>query len=434
VPGLRTVTVLEHEVVPILRANRAGSSDAQVLEVGKFLTEREANSLLDWNERRPGFCQRTSEGIKFANYCGVVGLESLVLEVLPKIGLDEEPRAMDVGIARSVLLRMLHRAQEVRITDLDDVSQDVSRAPLLETFVLSFLNCALSIARRGLMFRYEGLSDDLTIARGRFQIHGHLRRNLSRPHLLHCEFDEFTADNPYNRAIRAALDICRPWLRTSLGQNLWFEIHARFAHVPSTRVLSGTVERLHRDRTTRHYTEVLKWCELLLRMESPDLRNGEKEAPGLLFDMNKLFEAHVLQLEKERAPREDKVKGQGPQRNLALVASSKCFTLKPDVTISRLTGQNGADQVHRIVDAKWKRIDPKSGTLGVDQADIYQLLAYAVSYGCRELELVYPEPDRTIYNRVPIIFSIPSTNLTGPVRIQVRTVHLLRESSFSDRE
>jgi 5-methylcytosine-specific restriction enzyme subunit McrC len=169
-------------------------------------------------------------------------------------------------------------------------------------------------------------------------------------------------------------------------------------------------------------------------MESPDLRNGEKEAPGLLFDMNKLFEAHVLQLEKERAPREDKVKGQGPQRNLALVASSKCFTLKPEVTISRLTGQNGADQVHRIVDAKWKRIDPKSGTLGVDQADIYQLLAYAVSYGCRELELVYPEPDRTIYNRVPIIFSIPSTNLTGPVRIQVRTVHLLRESSFSDRE
>ena len=47
-------------------------------------------------------------------------------------------------------------------------------------------------------------------------------------------------------------------------------------------------------------------------------------------------------------------------------------------------------QVRFILDAKWKRLDPRARNHGVSQADAYQLFAYGRRYGCRRVVLVYP--------------------------------------------
>ena len=45
-----------------------------------------------------------------------------------------------------------------------------------------------------------------------------------------------------------------------------------------------------------------------------------------------------------------------------------------------------------IVDAKWKRFDPRDEDpkQGIDQGNVYQLYAYAKAYGCDVVVLVYP--------------------------------------------
>ena len=43
-----------------------------------------------------------------------------------------------------------------------------------------------------------------------------------------------------------------------------------------------------------------------------------------------------------------------------------------------------------VIDTKWKELNPSERTLGVDQADVYQMLAYARAYEARRLVLLYP--------------------------------------------
>lgn len=421
--GPRTVTVLEHEVIRVIEDGAAPSSLA-----GKepWLTETEAQALLRLNDLRPGFCQRLSGGVKLAQYCGIVRLPTCVVEVLPKVGMAEARTPDELNHSRGALLAMLQSAKQVAITKIGPVPQQAVHAPLLDIFIEAFLHCALDQARRGLLSRYVVHVDDLPVVKGRFQAHGHARRNLARPQLLHCEYDEFSADNAYNRAIRATLEACRTWISGAGTQRLWFEAHTRYTSISFVKMSAACVARLPRDRTTHRYVAVLTWCEWLLAMSSPALSAGVSQAPGLLFDMNKLFEAHVARLEEVDAGLDRIVHTQGPHRYLATCGLKNVFLLKPDITVWCIGLDGSPPSIDRVVDAKWKRLDPQAPDFGVDGADVYQLLAYAMRYGCTSLDLAYPMPAGVnLVNSLPsfeMAFAYPSPAET--IRIRLKLVPL----------
>jgi 5-methylcytosine-specific restriction enzyme subunit McrC len=60
------------------------------------------------------------------------------------------------------------------------------------------------------------------------------------------------------------------------------------------------------------------------------------------------------------------------------------FRLRPDIVVSE-----GA-RTRCIADTKWKRLDGKDRKLGVSQADLYQMLAYARRYTCDRILMIYP--------------------------------------------
>ena len=422
--SFRTVTVLEHEVVPVVNVGPDVDGIGSLLVGGTWLTEADAQSLVRINDLRRGFCQRVSGGVKLAQHCGIVRLPTCVLEVLPKVGMSDAREPEEIALARGALLTMLHDARRVVVTNVGAVPQKAVRAPLLDVFVEAFLLAAVEQARRGLLSRYVGHVDDLPVVKGRFNVHGQLKRNLGRPHVLHCEFDEFTADNAYNRAIRTALDACKGWTVRPSTQRLWFETQTRFAGVSAQRMSASDVAKLPRDRTTRRYDQVLTWCEWLLSLTSPALSTGMARAPGLLFDMNKLFEAYVSGMVERASSDNFVVHRQGPAQALAAHGAANAFMLRPDITVWQTDSHGGAGDIHRVMDAKWKRLDPHEAQWGVDQADIYQLLAYAVRYRCTELALVYPQPStEPVASDDLLLFEIADGGL-GSIKIQVTTVPL----------
>lgn len=425
--SLRTVTVLEHEVVPVIGDDHV---QGPLVSADPWLTEAEAQALLRLNDIRRGFCQRLSGGIKLAQHCGIVRLPTCVVEVLPKIGMTDARTPNELDRSRGALLTMLHSAREVRISKIGPVPQQGVRAPLLDIFVQAFLHCALDRARSGLLSRYVQHADDLPVIKGRFQAHGHVRRNIARPHLLHCEYDEFTADNPHNRAIRRTLDVCRSWASQATTQRLWHETQARFSNVSLVPMSAAEVAALPRDRTTRHYFPVLAWCEWLLGLCSPALSAGATKAPGLLFDMNKLFEAHVSGLEDVRAGDGYIVHRQGPVEALAKQDEGDAFPLRPDITVWHAATDGSTAGIARVIDAKWKRLDPHATQWGVDQSDVYQLVAYAMHYDCRLLELVYPEFGSASASAEPEpIFRISAPALgSAGFEVRIRTVPLWRNT------
>ena len=173
--GLRTVTVLEHEVIRVFDSDPVPDVLA---DVATWLTEVEAQALLSLNDLRRGFCQRVSGGIKLAQHCGIVRLSTCVVEVLPKVGMADSRTINELERSRGALLAMLHSARQVAITKVGTAPQQSVSAPLLDIFIEAFLHCALDQARRGLISRYVVHADDLSVIKGRFQAHGHVRRNL----------------------------------------------------------------------------------------------------------------------------------------------------------------------------------------------------------------------------------------------------------------
>ncbi|HVJ62327.1 MAG TPA: hypothetical protein VM555_06390 [Tahibacter sp.] len=417
--GLRTVTALEHATIVV--AEPTDDPALFALPGDAWITEADARLLLAINARRPSFCVRTVGGVKLAQYCGIVRLKTCLLEVLPKFGMAELADTTDVARARTALLRMLHSARALAIARVSAAEQRSVDAPLLDVFVEAFLIDALHQAKRGLVSRYVGHVDDLRVIKGRYLVRQNVLRNTARPHLLHCEYDEFSADNPYNRCVRAALEACRGWIRRASLQRLWLETYARYEGVARVSVDAGDVARLPRDRTLRHYEPLLRWCELLLSLASPALSAGDAPMPGLLFDMNRLFEAHVGQLETTSARDGEIVRLQGPNRALAAHGNDDAFELRPDVTVSLA---RAPEDIERIVDAKWKRLDPAAANWGVDRGDVHQMLAYAVRYRCRHLELAYPAPDRHSGALTPPVFDIALGDGAQPVQLRVRTVRL----------
>lgn len=416
---LRTVSVLEHQVVPIF----VSAEEADGIR-GPWFTEDDSTRLLQLNETRRGFCQRVAGGVKLAQHCGVIKLPSCILEVLPKVGFDGQPD--EAHRARITLLAMLRTSGCVPITSLDSVGQSLVKARLIDIFIRAFLFSALDQSRRGLLSRYVQHRDDTEVVRGRFDTHAHFRRNIARPHLLHCEYDEFTVDNPFNQAIRATLAVCKPWISDSATEHLWFETHTRFANISNTRIRAKDVDRLRSlDRTTRRYDQVLTWCSWLLALESPSIQAGAPPAPGLLFDMNKVFEAHVCTLVESDEARI--IHRQGPKMALARRGAMPVFYLRPDVTVWGGHAVSGETRVTCIIDAKWKRLDPHADDLGIAHADVYQVLAYAHRYGCTEVELAYPwTEDMGPVEKVQ--FDISSAYSSSQICVRVRLIPV--QSSF----
>lgn len=426
--GLRTVTVLEHEVIPIIEGDDAPGMFAGA---DPWLSETEAQALLRLNDLRRGFCQRLSGGIKLAQHCGIVRLPTCVVEVLPKVGMADARTPDELEHSRGALLAMLQSAQQVAITKIGPVPQQAVHAPLLDIFIEAFLHCALDQARRGLLSRYVAHADDLPVIKGRFQAHGHIRRNLTRPHLVHCEYDEFTADNAYNRAVRATLEACRGWVYRASTQRLWFETHTRYVSVSAVRMSATDVAQLPRDRTTHRYASLLTWCEWLLAVASPALSVGASQAPGLLFDMNKLFEAHATRREEDCSGLDRIVHTQGPHLHLATRGLRDVFLLKPDITVWHIGNDGKSSTIDRVIDAKWKRLDPTATDFGVDEADVYQLLAYSTRYGCTTLELAYPMPAGIDAHQPPPTFNLVAAGQHRTVTIKVKLVPLWTKREFS---
>jgi 5-methylcytosine-specific restriction enzyme subunit McrC len=420
--SLRTIVAFEHEHIPVIPDERARRLLCEDTPGATWLSETEAAHLEALNKLRPGFCRRTASGIKLAQYCGIVRLGPCVLEVLPKIGLADDPTHQEAERARAALLSMLSAAKRLSLTEPGQAPQHVAKAPLLDVFIEAFLDTALAQARRGLLSRYVGQADDVRVLKGRFAAHAHVRRNHSRPQLFHCEYEEFSPDNPYNRAVRATLRACRTWISRTSTQRKWFEVQTRFAAVTELPMSAADVRRLPRDRTNHRYESLLRWCTYLLDMQSPLLKAGHAHAPALLFDMNKLFEAYVARQYETEAEASQIVIRNGPARSLAMCDGTPVFSLEPDITVwNTSAGGKRADLV-RIADAKWKWVTPNSRDWGIEGADMYQLLAYALRYDCRRLELVYPRPAKA--GSSSPAFQVPDPRSDETITITLRTLPL----------
>lgn len=401
------LTVLEHEAVPV--AATPGP---------RRLSDQEAEEAARIGLQRPGFCQRGYRSLRFSQYGGVVNLAGRALEVLPKV----EQRTASASQCRGTFLRLLALAGDLPLTALDELGQATREASLLDVFIAAFFDELGLLLRGGLLRRYREESDDLPLLRGRLLIARQLRRHALRHDRLACRYDELSADNDWNRVLKAGLAAVRPWLVSPRLRRRWSELWPAFDEVADLPDAAAVFARLSPDRQVARYAAAVRWARWIVASCSPALRAGAAVAPGLLFDANQLFERAVAghlrtRCAQHRPPLELMRQDRGTF--LAHIATAPraypAVPVRPDL----LLREGGV--LRLVADTKWKCAEPgRGGHVEPAVQDVHQLLAYAAAYRCSDVALIYPW-HAGLGSAHETVLELPSPQGT-PVRLHVVVV------------
>jgi 5-methylcytosine-specific restriction enzyme subunit McrC len=214
------------------------------------------------------------------------------LEILPKVG-DED----DAG-ARALVMRMLAVTGQVPDVEEDELAAYAASPHLIEAYLRLAVDLALAQLGRGLVHAYQRLDLRLPAVRGRLRIGAQLARLPERVDVHLLTADQFTADTPVNRALKAGIARVERLSRVTETRARCRELLARLGAVsepPANRRRAGAMlDGLAVDRRHRHLKPLLSLLRLILQDRGSAAAAGNAaQGPAWLFDMPKLFEALI---------------------------------------------------------------------------------------------------------------------------------------------
>ncbi len=319
------------------------------------------------------------KGLKAGQIVGILAIPNLTLEILPKIDDDKNN-------TRMALVRMLNVVYDLRISDGEITALSKQQFDLLEILIRLFSIRLLTAVRRGLPRRYINHEEDLRLLRGKLDVTRQVTYLAARSDLIACRYDELSPDTPLNRVLKATVLKLSDISRSTANVRLLNELKIHFDCVSNVQNPLNELVRL--DRTNNTYHNLYRWACLFLKGDYQTTTSGQISGFSLLFAMNDLFEKFIGNILKRTLenPPESRVLLQNKAHSVLLNENGqKIFNLIPDVVIR----SNNKECI--VLDTKWKHLNPKDDIkLGVEQSDIYQMMAYAHAYEPKRLILLYP--------------------------------------------
>lgn len=331
---------------------------------------------------------KTAKTIAAKNYVGLIELkDGTSIQIRPKL---------DVGGSdadeRKVFLKMLQAVVDLPFKQFEAQKIDTAKMNIFDALILMFAREAERLVKRGLKSDYMAAEGNERFVKGKLDFTNHVKYNAAHKERFYVRYDEFSINRPENRLVKRTLEVLKRKARSGQARREVVTALTLFAEVPASKDVARDFSRCKFDRTMDSYTRILKWAEVFLRGESFTSFKGSEVAYSLLFPMDKLFEAYVVQELKRAAARSGsgwRVIAQEKEKWL-FDAPSRRYRLQPDI-VARKNGGDGDDcSTLVILDTKWKRVCKGWKPSG---ADMYQMCAYQHRYDATKVILVYPRSE-----------------------------------------
>lgn len=369
------------------------------------------------------------EALTAQNLVGVVAAGGTSCEILPKV---DRHATGDARALRRQLIGMLGIAHDLPIADDAATTLDTQDHTLLEVLIARFAALAHDAVRRGMPRTYVAHQEDLPALRGRLDVTRQFTTLAAAPHRLACRYDEFSDDTALNQVMKAAISRLRWLARSHANQRSLAELALIYADVSDVPAAMLRWDRIVPDRTNMRWQGLLRLSKLILGDKFQNSAAGAADGFALLFDMNALFERYVARLLDPIAAHFGlKLRAQGGRQPCLYPENGEnaLFETEPDL---RLLRRDGGAAV--VLDTKWKAltVDRK---MGIKEADLYQVMAYAQLYECRALVLLYPHHagltgpllahHRIAHTDGPVRLTVASIDVTSQTRARTALIDLL---------
>jgi 5-methylcytosine-specific restriction enzyme subunit McrC len=337
----------------------------------EHMDQSKLDALLRFNEFHGNqYLDGIARGIRFKQFVGIIQVDGLSIEVLPKID-----RQGDEATWRNVLLQMLRATGRLKVNTAGDAQVKRQHLNLLEIYFEFFLKEVQFLLHRGLAKKYRKETGNVKALKGKLDFAGNIRHNLVHQERFYTTHQVYDVNHKLNQVLLCALDIVLQFSRGTRLNDLARRVAMDFPEINRIKVTEAMLDSIVLDRKTKSYEKALEVARLIILNYSPDIKSGREKMLALLFDMNVLWEEYVLSmLKKECLGTDMRVTGQESKKFWGSYKS-----IRPDIVLKR-------GDVTYIIDTKWKR--PSNNQPSVE--DLRQMYTYARFWNTEKVMLLYP--------------------------------------------
>jgi len=318
-------------------------------------------------------------GIVFKQFVGVIQVDGLVIEILPKIDKHESESAADKNKWQSALIEMLRVTRKLKVQQVGEAQVRKQQIHLLDIYFEWFLNEVSLLLHQGLIKQYYKETGNVKALKGKLEFAGHIRQNLVHKERFYTTHQVYDKDHLVHQVLCQALTIIEKCTKGTYLYSKCKTVLLDFPEVQNITVNEGTFAKLPKNRKTAPYETALSIARLIILNYAPNISSGTERMLALLFDMNSLWEEYILIRLKQAAATQDWVQVTGQQ--------SKGFwngiTIRPDIVIEKGTGE---PKERFIIDTKWKNIDYSEPST----QDLRQMYVYNEYWHSEKAMLLYP--------------------------------------------
>lgn len=333
--------------------------------------------------------------LRARNYVGLIQTKSgFCLEILPKTfrAANEnegfEKHQGKINEAKNLLLTMLETLKNSPFKQSHISNLKTQNAPLLESFVIMFLNELETLIKKGLKSDYIECEQNRKFLKGKLLFTQNLKHNFAHKERFFTASDEFTSDIAPNKLIKSTLLLLSTRNFSTKTNARIMQSRFVFDEISPSQNFDLDFAKCVNLRHFKAYELILLWCKIFLKKQTFTAYQGSEKAFALLFDMNKLFESFVAWHLKKRLTNHI-VKAQDGRK--FLMQGDK-FKIKPDLVIYDKADTKFENSPKIIADVKWKILSvDEAKNFSISQSDLYQIFAYLSKYACRQGCLIYPK-------------------------------------------
>ena len=358
---VKLIQVFEHHV---LRKN--------ITYDGVRFEERYFRALLKLNElHNSKYFTPIYEGIKFGSYVGVLQVDDLVMEVLPKV----EGYAAEKNQWRDVLIEMLRVTHQLKVNQLGQASVAKQSIHLLDIYFDWFLTELELLVHTGLIKQYRKETKNTLALKGKLEFAAHIRKNLVHQERFYTTHQVYDKDHLLHRIMNEALNVVETMSKGTYRYGRCKAAQLNFPEVSALAVVAQTFDKISFNRKNQAYQTVIALARLIILNYAPNVKSGDEQMLALMFDMNDLWEKYVLAKLQQQANKQWLVKGQDSKRFW------EYKTIRPDIVLQHIaSGQT------IIIDTKWKNY--AYDRIGMD--DLRQIYVYNDFWEAKLGILLYP--------------------------------------------
>lgn len=357
------IQVFEHSFLPIEKGS---------FEQRHFVALSKLNALHDYQ-----YFDLKHNGVVFKQFVGVIQVDNLTIEILPKIDRYESEENKTKW--RDVLLEMLKVTKKLKIQQVGQANVSRQSIHLLDIYFEWFLNEVQLLIHQGLIKQYYKETGNVKALKGKLEFAGHIQKNLVHKERFYTTHQVYDKDHLIHQILGQALEIITTLSKGNYLYNKCKTVQLDFPEVKVIKANENTFAKIPKSRKTAPYETALSIARLIILNYAPNISSGSEKMLALLFDMNSLWEEYVLVRLKQVA--EEKGVNVYGQNSLEFWNG---ITIRPDIVLKKKIDDENTNIL--IIDTKWKNIDQSQPSTH----DLRQMYVYNEYWKSTRSLLLFP--------------------------------------------